>query len=391
MGARDADRKRPRPAQARKASGWVLKSTIRRSSPPQKGLKARPFADLHHVRVVAGSQQHVGLDWGIADAHMVVLHRDGSMTVLKTEDVTGIYTLTTPFQPASPTEVQQQLDRKLPWRFRWSRVGPWLVGSTADRSTLNRLCRLLRRHYAAYARFAQRRGLPLRRPAFPLVILVFDQRQDFETYAGMDGISDISPEFAGYYSLETNRVAFSLRGNNEWHNLSTLLHEATHQLMYNTGFLKRYAHYPKWLLEGLAMYFETPDRSGGIGGARARAGAFNYRRWEVFQKYRADRTEGELLLLVAGDESFSEGPNVLKTYAEAWALTYYLAEKRPRQFQRYLKRMLRRRVLQPYTEAERLADFAACFGHNVDLMDRELCKLMDRLGQQAQREVHGVR
>ncbi len=391
LNARDPREKAPRVASPRSGTvRWVLKSStvsrpVRTAAPV--GRSARPslgfLASLQHVRVVTESMKLTGLDWGLAGGHLIVLERDGSLTIVPTRELNGVYTLNTPFQPMSADEVRQQLQRELPWRFRWTKTGPWLVGSTADRDSTRRLCRLLKRHYAAYCRFASRRGLPLARPPFPLVLLLFDKREDFESYARMDGIRDIAPEFAGYYSLESNRVAFSLKAENDWHNLSTLFHEATHQLVYNTGFLKRYAAYPKWLLEGLAMYFESPAiAANGTGTGQP---AFNYRRWETFQKHRADRTEGQIVLLLASDEPFKEGANVLQAYSEAWALTYYLAERRPRQFQKYLKKMVERKVLQGYSEEERLRDFALCFGTNIEQLDRDMCRFMDRLGRDAAR------
>ena len=41
--------------------------------------------------------------------------------------------------------------------------------------------------------------------------------------------------------------------------VATIVHEATHQLAYNTGLQTRYAGNPMWVSEGIAVYFETPD------------------------------------------------------------------------------------------------------------------------------------
>src|SRR5213076_2929676 len=44
-------------------------------------------------------------------------------------------------------------------------------------------------------------------------------------------------------------------------NVATVVHEATHQIAFNSGLHTRQADNPLWLTEGMAMYFETPDLS----------------------------------------------------------------------------------------------------------------------------------
>ena len=46
-------------------------------------------------------------------------------------------------------------------------------------------------------------------------------------------------------------------------NMATIVHEATHQIAFNSGLHVRFADNPLWLTEGMAMYFEGPDPDGG--------------------------------------------------------------------------------------------------------------------------------
>ena len=41
--------------------------------------------------------------------------------------------------------------------------------------------------------------------------------------------------------------------------VSTIVHEATHQIAFNSGLHQRLSDCPKWFSEGVAMYCETPD------------------------------------------------------------------------------------------------------------------------------------
>ena len=69
----------------------------------------------------------------------------------------------------------------------------------------------------------------------------------------------------GHYELDTNRlVIFDFRpgggppagANPKRINTFTLIHEATHQLTFNTGLLDRQGDVPVAVSEGLAMYAE---------------------------------------------------------------------------------------------------------------------------------------
>ncbi len=50
-----------------------------------------------------------------------------------------------------------------------------------------------------------------------------------------------------------------LASPNAYGAVSTIVHEATHQIAFNSGLHQRLSDCPKWFSEGIAMYFETPD------------------------------------------------------------------------------------------------------------------------------------
>ena len=53
--------------------------------------------------------------------------------------------------------------------------------------------------------------------------------------------------------------------------VSTIVHEATHQIAFNCGLHTRLSDCPRWFSEGIAMYFETPDLRSAKGWNRASA------------------------------------------------------------------------------------------------------------------------
>src|SRR5262245_63767441 len=87
-------------------------------------------------------------------------------------------------------------------------------------------------------------------------------------------------------------------GNTRWHNLSTTIHEATHQIAFNSGCHRRFADNPVWLAEGLAMYFETPEVHGNKI-VWSSAGNLNTPRLDRFVSFRKkDRKPDSLKTLI---------------------------------------------------------------------------------------------
>src|SRR5262249_48305348 len=100
------------------------------------------------------------------------------------------------------------------------------------------------------------RGFQLKEPEFPLIAVVFRTHEEFMKYASADG-SQVSPNLLGHYLPKSNRVFLydvtaHATGADWSQNASTIIHEATHQMAFNTGVHQRYADAPRWLCEGLA-------------------------------------------------------------------------------------------------------------------------------------------
>jgi hypothetical protein len=117
--------------------------------------------------------------------------------------------------------------------------------------------------------------------------------------------------------------------------VATIIHEATHQIAFNSGLLKRFADIPLWVSEGLAVYFETPDLQSAKGWRNI--GAVNRPRLDRFREYLSSRKESSLPTLSMDDQRFRDARQALDAYAEAWALNYFLLRQKPREYVAYLK------------------------------------------------------
>jgi hypothetical protein len=118
--------------------------------------------------------------------------------------------------------------------------------------------------------------------------------------------------------------------------IEVVSHETTHQMAGNTGLLPRHVLVPRWVHEGLATYFETPDGAtwGGIG-------AVNISRLERYRTLQWDRTHSNIDFIVS-DEIFdfaaSDGA-LIHGYGQAWALTHFLLEKHFDKFLAFYRRL----------------------------------------------------
>ena len=66
-------------------------------------------------------------------------------------------------------------------------------------------------------------------------------------------------------------------------------------------------------------------------------------------------------------------------YAQSWALTFYLSEKEPSAYSRYLATTAARPAFRNYPATDRIADFSHAFGDNWKMLDARVRRFMDEL------------
>lgn len=169
------------------------------------------------------------------------------------------------------------------------------------------------------------RGFAVSRPAERLVLVVLDDGDQFARFLGVDE----APAYGGVYDLDWNvLVAFDHReagrapAGTERANTIALLHEATHQLTFNTGLLDRQADVPLVISEGLATYGEVrqPWQDREIGAVNRERLALT----ELPDRLRSGRALLPLGDLFADDELFRKAETEQLAYAECWLLIHGL-------------------------------------------------------------------
>jgi hypothetical protein len=159
--------------------------------------------------------------------------------------------------------------------------------------------------------------------------------------------------------------------------VATIIHEATHQIAFNSGMQTRFADIPLWVSEGLAMYFESPDLQSAKGWRGI--GAVNENRLGQFDKYLDQRPASSLKSLIVDDKRMRDAGSAVDAYAEAWALTYYLIHHRQKQYLVYLKMLADKRPLLWDDPQARLKEFQTAFGDNLGQLDADFLRQMQKV------------
>jgi hypothetical protein len=297
---------------------------------------------------------------------------------------------------ASPRELGRRILGELPAGFDLHVTKHYVVCFDTSREYAVWCAALFERLHDTFATYWTNAGLDIRRPDRPLVVVIFADRRAYEDFAARD-LGAAADRVVGYYNLLSNRVTtFDLTGSDSLPKpagrrpgragleilaspeaaglVATLVHEATHQMAFNTGMHQRLAPVPLWVSEGIATCFETPDLTNargwkGIGGV-------NTARLDRFlQGYRP----GGLREIVAGDEPFRRAADGLDAYARAWALTHFLMKTKRDAFAAYLRTIAGKQPCGADSPEQRMEEFEAAFGATPDALEPEVQRMMARL------------
>ncbi len=266
--------------------------------------------------------------------------------------------------------------------FRVSRNEQYLaIGNAPDdfRGEALKILSGLARDYLAH--FTSRK-FDVQRPAGRMTLVILADRSSFGAYLGTepDGL------VGGVYDPDANDLAFfDNRANGgppgaEKDNTLVLIHEATHQLTFNTGLLNRKADIPLAIAEGLANYAEVRSPSG----KPSRIGDVNARRL-LGLRSRDPRTPLKLPpveSLIRDDDRLRADDTRQVGYSEAWLLAHSLMQipKLQPKFKAYLKAMQQRA-----DASHRIEDWREHLGEPAS-MDRDLASHLQKMWTSARKK-----
>ncbi|MFM7136783.1 MAG: DUF1570 domain-containing protein, partial [Planctomycetota bacterium] len=216
------------------------------------------------------------------DGGMLLEHDDGRYEILQPDRLAGRPPEPAPApEPDTPQALGRRLLAQLPAGFEVHVTKHYVVCFDTSRDYAKWCTSVFERLHDAFGTFWTRAGLEVHDPERPLVVVIFADRQRYEAHAAAD-LGAAASRVVGYYDMMSNRVTtYDLTGSDILANgrpraagaaglailsspaaaglVSTLVHEATHQLAFNSGLHQRLAPVPLWVSEGIATAFETPD------------------------------------------------------------------------------------------------------------------------------------
>jgi hypothetical protein len=348
-------------------AGILLPGALQAASP---GLSKGMIELAIQGRKVEGTP----LEWNENALHL--LGRDGRLWNVNPADASKFKKTANQFRPFSPSDLRAALLSELGENYEVSGTGHYLVAHPKNQG--DKWAEHFEDLYRSFTSYMTVRGVKITAPPYLLVGIVCRNQREFQQIAAENGVAPPA-SVVGLYALESNRITLYDMGGGgnsaNWRrNASVILHEATHQMAFNTGVHNRFAPTPAWLAEGLATLFEAP----GVYDAHQHPQLRDRVNRERLRDFRAaveKQHRPELLAAtIASDRLFSINPPA--AYAEAWALTFFMVENEPQKYARYLEVTAARPPFEEYTAAQRTADFTALCGNDWRMLESRFLNYM---------------
>lgn len=327
-----------------------------------------------------------------ADGGVLLLGRDGRMHTIGHAKAPHVERLDRPFVRFNSSELARALCDELGPDFEAVQTRHYVIATRASREYAQWCGDLFERLLSAFLEHWKAAGMSLEEPKWPLPAIIFAGEADFKVFATADA-GEFAGESKGYYSIPSNRIVLydltagkgkkratsaaeiKRRAAAASFNMATVVHEATHQIAFNSGMHTRLADNPLWLTEGMAMYFETPDLDGTQGWKTI--GEINRPRLTRFLDFlRKRRKRDSIATLVSSTERFIDSHKAADAYAESWALTYFLNARHRDQYVAYLKQLAKKQPMIWDDADTRLTEFQSAFGSDPKALDAEFVRFI---------------
>lgn len=332
------------------------------------------------------------------DDSILFRQSNGHLWVLKTEEYDEVSDLEVEFKSLTQKEMAASLLEELPEGFEIHTTKNYVIAYNTSHAYARWVGALYERLYSGFRNYWKTKRFRLHDPDVPMVVIAFDSLASYTRFVQHE-LGQEPGSMVAYYNLVTNRVAmYDLTGAqasarlresastkqintmlshpNAAAMVATVVHEATHQIMFNCGMQQRLADTPLWLNEGLAVFFETPDLKSKRGWRGM--GKVNNLRLHGFRAFLSRRGPDSLRTLIQDDKRFRDPEQMLDAYAESWALNYFLLKRESKSFVRYLEEVSQLKPLRTTGPEARIELFEKHFGP-LEELDEQLIKYCRKL------------
>lgn len=309
-----------------------------------------------------------------------MLRRDGRLSFLPVKSDKDYSKISNGFRPYTANEVKSKLRKEFDSKYQVSATQNFVV--VHPKGDYNVWAMPFQRLYERFKLYFRSRGFQLQQPQFPMVAVVLKSRADFDRF--LRKYHEYDSQILGYYSRISNRIITydqsegkGTRGSGWFFNADTIIHEATHQTAFNTGVHSRYAANSRWISEGLAMMFEAPGINNSMRYHRQSDRINRGRLTDLKSFLSKDQLKGTVAEIVLRDDIFRSDPQ--KAYALAWGLTFFLSEKMPSKYQRFLRSDAQRSDFQNFSARQRANAFAKAFGSDFKGLEKRMIRFFEEL------------
>ena len=329
------------------------------------------------VKIPYKKKSYVGrpLAWDGKD--MMLLRRDGKISILPVKSEQDYERVKNGFDPYSKEDIRVRLQKEFGHRYQVSTTQNFVV--VHPPGDYNVWAMPFQELYSRFRVYFSSRGFQLDRPEFPMVAVVLNTRGEFDRF--LKDYHEYDSEILGYYSPRSNRIiTYDQTGgrsrSKDWFfNADTIIHEATHQSAFNTGVHTRFGPVVRWASEGLAMLFEAPGINNSMYYASQADRINRDRLIQLKSYYKKRKVKGKMAKLVLSNDLFRSEPHV--AYAVSWGMTFYLSDSMPAKYHRYLRNDGERNDFSDYTRKQRAEDFASAFGSNFSELEARMERFFD--------------
>jgi hypothetical protein len=299
-----------------------------------------------------------------------------------------------PFQPLTCAQLGTQLKQHVYSDYELLTTEHYLIFYKSTPAFAQDSGRVLEDLYKGLIEAFRRNKFPVHESEFPLVAVIFATETDFRSHKKVD------PQVQAYYEFFTNRIFFYQKSERDqiepkvamFLKPQTVAHEGAHQVLSNIGLQPRPCAWPPWLVEGLAEYCATTvNTKKGI--VWRGMGAINSLHMATLRELddplsrEIDGADNHLIKVATRRAMAQTEALVRKTslsppdYAQAWALTHFLAQKQTDVFVKYLKGMSQLPPLEPRTPEQNLDEFRRYFSEDLARLDKKVADYIHKLSQ----------
>ena len=311
------------------------------------------------------------------DGGVMLLGDTGRIWTLQPDVIDNRIEVEAGFTPMDSDELSHRLLNELGNDFSVHQTKHYVIVYNSSEPHAKRVGALFEALYSAFFSYWKNQRWDLPQPRFPLVAVLLKDHDSFLNY-GRREIGESAESMMGYYNLASNRM-ITFNVPNWERNVSTIIHEATHQLAYNCGLQKRFADNPMWVSEGLATYFEAPNmKRPGKWRAVGSVNRVNLGRWN---RYLRNRPQDSLFTLLADDTRYLHAATATDAYGEGWAITYFLIKTNRVRYVDYLRKLSEAKPLAETSPEQRIEMFESAMGKDWETIDKKFVKFMRRVSK----------